>query len=109
MKRRRAALGALVLALASATACGRLFTTPIRDILDDPAGYEGKTVTVAGVVSDSANLVLLKYYRLEDATGHIAVVARRAVPPRGAKVRVRGRVHQAFALGDQSLTVIEED
>jgi hypothetical protein len=107
--KRRAALGGLVLAAASATACGRLFTTPIRDVLDDPAGYEGKTVTVAGVVLDSANLILVKYYRVEDATGRITVVARGAVPPRGARARVRGRVHQAFVLGDQSLTVIEED
>ena len=109
MTRRHGALGVLVLALALATGCGRLFTTPIRDVLDDPAGYEGKNVTVAGVVLDSANLILVKYYRVEDATGRITVVARGAVPPRGAKVRVRGRVHQAFALGDQNLTVIEEN
>jgi hypothetical protein len=97
------------MALALSTACGRLFTTPIRDILDDPGGYEGKTVTVTGVVVDSANLIVLKYYRVEDATGKITVVAHQAVPPRGAKVRARGRVHQAFALGDQTLTVIVED
>ena len=107
--KRRVALGALVLAAASAGACGRLFTTPIRDVLDDPAGYEGKTVTVTGVVLDSANLILVKYYRIEDATGRITIVAHGAVPPRGARVRARGRVHQAFVVGDQSLTVIEED
>ncbi len=95
--------------LGVATACGRIFTTPIRDILDDPGGYEGKTVTVTGVVVDSTNLIVLKYYRVEDATGRIAVVAHQAVPPRGAKVRVRGRVHQAFAIGDQTFTVIVED
>jgi hypothetical protein len=97
------------MALSLATACGRLFTTPIRDILDDPGGYEGKTVTVAGVVVESTNVIILKYYRVEDATGRITVVAHAAVPPRGAKVRARGRVHQAFAIGDQSLTVIVED
>ena len=109
MTRRSAALGALALTVGVAAGCGRLFTTPIRDVLDDPAGYEGKNVTVSGIVLDSANLILLKYYRVEDATGRITVVARGAVPPRGVKVRVRGRVHQAFALGDQTLTVIEEN
>jgi hypothetical protein len=107
--RRRAVLACLLPVLLLATACSRFFTTPIRDILDDPAGYEGKSVAVAGTVVESANLLVLKYYRVEDATGRITVVAHGAVPPRGAHARARGRVHQAFALGDQSLTVVVED
>ena len=101
----RALLG--LAALVATTACAT--STPIRRILDDPARYDGREVTVRGDVTDSANLVVVRYYHLEDGTGRIAVVAKGAVPRRGASLKVRGVVRQAFALGDQSLTVILED
>jgi aspartyl/asparaginyl-tRNA synthetase len=104
----RAAALAFVL-VAAVSACGRFFATPIRDILDNPSAYEGKTVKVSGTVVDSANLFVIKFYHLQDATGKIAVVARKAVPQRGASVTATGTVHQAFALGDQNLTVILEE
>jgi hypothetical protein len=107
MKTRAAAL-ALAL-VAAASGCSRFFATPIKDILDSPAAYEGRTVKVSGSVVDSANLLVIKFYHLEDATGKIVVVARKAVPLRGAKVTATGSVHQAFALGDQNLTVIVEE
>jgi hypothetical protein len=90
-------------------ACGRFFTTSIKDVLDNPAAYEGKTVKVEGTVVDATNLLVLRFYHLEDATGRIVVVARKAVPLRGARVAVTGSVHQAFAIGDQNLTVILEE
>jgi hypothetical protein len=51
----------------------------------------------------------VRFYHLEDATGRIVVVARKAVPLRGARVAVTGAVHQAFAIGDQTLTVVVEE
>jgi hypothetical protein len=104
--------GAIVLVLtlvATASGCSRFFATPIKDILDNPAAYEGKVVKVSGDVVDAANLFVVKFYHLEDSTGRIVVVARKAVPLRGAKVTATGTVHQAFALGDQNLTVIIEE
>jgi hypothetical protein len=106
---RLAALVLLLVSVLAAPACGRFRTTPIGDIVQNPAAFEGKTVNVAGTVVDSANLLVVKFYHVEDATGRIAVVARDAVPLRGARVSVRGTVHQAFVLGDQSLTVIVEE
>ena len=93
----------------AAPACGPFRTTPIGDIVQNPAAFEGKTVRVAGTVVDSANLLVVKFYHVEDATGRIAVVAHDAVPLRAARVQVTGKVHQAFVLGDQSLTVIVEE
>ncbi|MFI5184576.1 MAG: hypothetical protein ACHQNV_09270 [Vicinamibacteria bacterium] len=108
MTRKRSA--ALVLTFATmGFGCGPFFATPVKDILDNPAAYEGKTVKVTGSVVDSANLLVLKFYHLQDDTGKIVVVARKAVPLRGAKVTATGTVHQAFALGDQNLTVIVEE
>jgi len=101
---------ALALTLVAAVSgCSRFFATPVKDILDNPAAYEGKTVKVTGSVVDSANLLVVKFYHLEDETGKIIVVARKAVPQRGAKVTATGTVHQAFALGDQNLTVVVEE
>jgi hypothetical protein len=104
-------LRARVLAVSAALALGACFerATPIKEILDKPADYDGKRVTVEGEVSDSANILVLKFYRLQDATGRIAVVTSRAVPRPGAHVRSTGTVHQAFALGSDQLTVIVEN
>lgn len=96
------------LAVVLAAACG-IFGTSVREILDQPAKYEGATVTVSGDVVESANLIVLKYYRIDDGTGQITVVTKRAVPRRGAKVTATGSVHQAFSIGDESLTVIVEE
>ena len=104
---RRTALATLVAAIAPVS-CRASRPTPIRAILDDPRAYDGRVVTVAGEVRDATNLLLLKWYHVEDRTGAIAVVASGAVPLRGATVRVTGTVRQAFVIGDQSLTVILE-
>lgn len=93
--------------LLSAVACG-WGTTPIREVLDDPARFAGREVSVAGEVVDSANLLVLKFYKLQDETGTITVVTDRAVPKPGARVRATGTVHQAFAIGKDQLTVIVE-
>jgi hypothetical protein len=52
-------------------------------------------MTVSGEVTDSANVLVLKYDRVDDGTGRIMVVTRKAVPLRGAKVRATGTVQQA--------------
>lgn len=36
-------------------------------------------------------------------------VTHKAVPQRGAKVEITGKVQQAFAIGDQTLTVINTE
>lgn len=83
-------------------------TTPIRDILDHPRTYHGKKVTIAGEVTQSVNLLVVRYFIVRDETGEIPVVTRGAVPRKGEWVRVRGVVDQAFALGDRSLVVLIE-
>jgi hypothetical protein len=97
-----------VLAAVLGLACGTLFPTPIRNILDSPATYEGKTVLISGDVEESVNVLILRYYLVRDESGRIPVVTSGAVPRRGTRVRVRGVVRQAFAIGDESLTVLIE-
>jgi len=89
--------------------CSQLFPTDIKKILDDPREYDGKTVTISGDVTESVNLIFLRYYAVRDATGEIVVVAKKSVPAKGAKLKVTGRVNQAFAIGDRSVVVIVEE
>jgi hypothetical protein len=80
----------------------------VRDILEHPADFEGKTVLVSGTVVESTNVIVLRFYKIDDGTGRIAVITKKAVPQKGATVTARGMVHQAFAIGDESLTVLVE-
>ena len=89
------------------TGCGFL-VTPIGEVLSHPERFEGQTVTIEGEVESATNLIVLRYYKLRDGSGAITVVTSKAVPKKGARVKVTGVVHQAFALGDQNLTVLNE-
>lgn len=83
-------------------------TTQIREILQDPRGYDGKTVTVQGDVVNTFSLVFVKYFELNDSTGVIRVVSDKPLPTKGQRLKVTGRIHQAFSFGDQSLMVLIE-
>lgn len=102
------ARAALLAALAGAAACGSLLTTKIGSITANPGAFDGRTVTVAGQVTGRVNLALVKFFRLRDESGEIIVVTQRPLPREGAKVRVKGTVKQAFALGDLRAVVIVE-
>ncbi len=87
-------------------ACG---TTPIKELLDDPARYDGKTVRVAGTVRDAAGLFGAGGYRIDDGTGTLAVVTESGgVPRSGARVGVEGTFRSAFTLGATSAAVLIE-
>ena len=101
--RRNLSVLGLALALASCTPSPR-----IKDILERPAEFEGNHVAVSGTVVEAANIIVLRFYKVNDGTGQIVVVTKKAVPAKGAKVTARGMVHQAFAIGDQNLTVLVE-
>lgn len=100
---------ALWLAALILTGCNAVFTTPISKILQNPREYEGKEVAVSGTVVQSFGLVFLRYFIVRDKTGEITVVTNRALPREGEKIKVRGQVAQAFAIGDKQLVVILED
>jgi len=88
------------------TACR--FSTPVKAILDDPRGYDGKVVKVSGKVSGTFGFFGVKTFRLSDGTGEIAVVTDRPLPKDGQEVSVEGRVREAFALGTVRGIVILE-
>lgn len=99
----------LLLSAALLGACASLVATKVGDIQKAPGKYDGQTVTIAGKVVGSHNLLVVRYYEVEDGTGRIAVVTENALPSEGDSVRVKGRVNQAFALGSAHLVVIVEE
>ena len=73
---------------------------------DKPAGYYNKTVSVNGVVTSSwgVPLVPFQFYKVDDGTGEITVLAHSGRVPRdGTRVNVKGRVNEVGSFGGQSL------
>ena len=82
---------------------------PIRELLDDPSRYEGKSVRIAGEVKEAAGVLGYGAYKVDDGTGTLTVISQGGGAPRvGAKVGVEGTFRAAFTLGSQSVAVLME-
>lgn len=88
--------------------CDNISTTQIKKIIENPRDYDGKSVTVSGEVADIFSLFVIKGFVVKDATGEILVVTDRPLPKKGAQIKVRGVVREAFSIGDQQLIVLVE-
>jgi len=82
--------------------------TPIGEIIANPRNFDGRVTTISGEVTDRASLVFVKYFSLKDKTGEIIVATKRPLPAVGARVRVQGRVEEAFSLGSEQKLVFVE-
>jgi hypothetical protein len=101
------ALSVLVGTLLS-TACAG--TTRIGTLLDDPSEYDGRLVRVEGEVTQTVGVPLLGgTYSVSDGTGTLRVVTDEGgVPREGAAIRVAGIFRALFAIGAESLSVLQE-
>jgi hypothetical protein len=78
----------------------------IADLQDNPGRYYNRSVTIHGVVTSSWGIPLVpfKVYKVGDSSGEITVVSDRSrVPPKGARVRVRGHVNEFGTFGGHSI------
>jgi hypothetical protein len=78
----------------------------IADLRTNPGRYQGRTVRIEGVVTSSWGVpaVPIRYYRVDDGSGQVTVLSRgTALPTRGARVRVSGRVGELAVLGGEPL------
>jgi cytochrome c-type biogenesis protein CcmE len=86
--------------------CG---SVKIRQLVSNPAHYQGKDIRVTGEVSRSTGLVVAGVYEVDDGTGKINVLSNRPIPRKGAKVTVRGRMQSGIqVLGRSVGTVVQE-
>ncbi len=93
-------------------------TDKISDLLNNPSGFAGKDVTVAGEVTKIYELPLglsnlgisnLAAYRVNDGTGQVWVVSHAGAPVVGDKVGLKGLVQPEGRIGTFPLgTIIEE-
>lgn len=97
----------LVIGIAAA-GCTAMFATPIKKILDNPRDYSGKNVTIRGEVTEVAGLVFVQYFVVRDNTGEITVITKRPLPRKGSEITVKGKVREAFSIGDRQFIVIVE-
>ncbi|HEU4941517.1 MAG TPA: hypothetical protein VFT97_07870 [Candidatus Eisenbacteria bacterium] len=107
--RRSGVSAALLAAALLVTIAGCKGATPIRDLLNNAAAQDGKTVRIAGKVENSAGAFGYAVYRVDDGTGEINVVAKTGgAPAEGAEVGGEGTFRQAFTIGTDVVAVIEE-
>jgi hypothetical protein len=83
--------------------------TSIGYIVKNPRDYDGKILTISGKVIERMSLIVVKYFQLRDDTGEIIVVSQRPLPAVGERVRVKGRVKEAFSLMDKQVLVFVEE
>lgn len=95
--------------LLTLTSCSTWMTTPIQEIKDKPREYADKRVKVAGTVSQTFSLLVLKGFVLNDGTGDIYVVTKKVMPAEGEQITVKGTVREAFSLGDRHVLILLED
>lgn len=103
LRRSRALLlGAALLGLG---ACAH--TIPIRDLLDRPQDFDGRTVQVEGTVTQSAGVLGTGAFEIDDGTGKIFVIAQgQGVPREGARTKARGRFEAVFSLLGRTMAAI---
>ena len=85
-------------------------TVAIKELLDDPARFDGKTVRIAGVTKEAAGAFAFGVYQVDDGTGLLTVVNEGAgsTPQVGAKVGVEGTFQSVFTLGTLNGAVLRE-
>ena len=97
---------ALALTVALAGCALGVRNANVADLKYNPGRYYDKTVAVDGVVTSSwgVNLMPFKLYKVDDGTGEVTVLAQDGrIPPRGAHVRVKGKVGEIATFGGQSI------
>ena len=95
----------LGIALIGLNACSR--TIHIRDLLDRPQEYDGKTVKVAGTVTQSVGVLGTGAFEIDDGTGKIFVIAKgQGVPRQGVKTKAQGRFESIFSFLGRTMAAI---
>jgi hypothetical protein len=112
MNRRKLLLSGLLLIVIGSSLCVYLMeyrAVPIGNLLATPGDYESNLLTIGGEVKERMSILGLKYYTLSDGTGEIRVITEKALPEKGVTLRVKGKVEEAFSLGDMQVLVFVEE
>jgi hypothetical protein len=110
MTRRHRSIYASSVLLGTFLTTGCAGTTRIGTLLADPSEYDGRMVRVEGEVTQTVGIPLLGgTYSVSDGSGTLRVVTDEGgVPREGAEIRVAGIFRALFAIGAESLSVLQE-
>jgi len=100
-------LGMLAGILFAVNGCASV--TPIGDLLNNPAHYNGKSVKVEGEVGEAVGGLGLGAFQVRDKTGTIPVVSQVSPPRTGSRIGVKGTFESVFTIGTKSLAVLREE
>ena len=82
-------------------------TVDLQELVRDPAPYDGKAVTVSGIVSGRVSMFGAGGYRITGADDTAVLVAGLNTAPRpGERIVVTGVFHVAVAVGPYQLPLI---
>lgn len=100
----------LPFAVALVLLAGCASVTPIGELLDNPARYDGKTVRVEGEVREAAGGLGVGAYQVRDETGTLTVLSERGgAPRRGTKIGVKGKFESLITIGRTGVAVLREE
>jgi aspartyl/asparaginyl-tRNA synthetase len=97
----------IIVGILSCEQFNKLTATKIKDIVDRPRDYENKEITIHGTVTESASILIAKYFVLQDNTGSIKVVTDRVLPKQGEQLTVTGYL-QSIEIGPERWIVLRE-
>jgi len=103
----RLAMAAVVVIVVLQASCAS--SLKIRDLLENPARYNGQTVQVHGVVTRGGP-IMSGAYELSDNTGTIMVIlSERGAPRDGTSLKVQGTFRSGFDYDNSRIAVILKD
>lgn len=79
--------------------------TPLRDIVSNPATYEGKEIKVKGTVNEVTKIPFMdaKFYTLTQDGSQIIVMTEAASPALNKQITVVGTVKNVAIFGNESI------
>jgi hypothetical protein len=85
--------------------CGAINATPVNEINNSPANFDGKEVMLHGVVKDLTRLPLLntKSYVLKDGSGEILILTEADLPKMNEEISVKVKVANIAIINGESL------
>lgn len=98
MKRSSSLVAGLLVVLSVFFAAGCPKRVTIAEIEANPAKYQDKEIAVAGTVRDSWGIsvpgteIRGGAYKIDDGTGSFWIITREAVPIKGTKIGVKGKI-----------------
>ena len=96
-----------ILGIFTFTSCQQ--ATSIEKLTANANSYDGQEMTVKGTVTETGNLLILKYYKIDDGSGELYIKAKEDLPQEGDKLRVTGKFSQVLKLKNQQLMGLVEE